>query len=110
MNTPDFSDLSGFIDKWGLETAHERLQKRSATDLPELKAFYDAVTPRLEEMIVFLNQFPVDEIPEQFKPIAYMALAICEVDDAINVWKSSNLEYISEPCSWRVKSSYYDYR
>jgi hypothetical protein len=110
MNTPDFSDLSGFVDNWGLESAHERLQKRSAADLSDLKVFYDAVTPRLEEIIEFLNQFPVNEIPQQFKPIAYMALAICEVDDAINVWKSSILEYISEPYSWRVKSSYYDYR
>lgn len=110
MTTPDFSDLSRFIDNWGLDSAHDRLKKRSTVDLTELNAFYDAVTPRLEEIIEFLNQFPVNEIPEQFKPIAYMALAICEVDDPINVWKSSNLEYISEPSSWRVKSSYYDYQ
>ena len=110
MNTPDFSDLSGFIGTWGLETAPERLNNRSTANLSEMQAFYDAVTPRLEEIIEFLNQFPVNEIPEEFRPIANMALAVCEVDDAINLWKLSELEYISDPYSWRTKSSYYDYQ
>jgi hypothetical protein len=110
MNTPDFSDLSEFIDDWGLNTSAERLNKRSSTDMSELREFHDAITPRLEEIIQFLNQFPVNDIPEKYKHLSWLALAICEVDDAINLWKASNLDYISDPNSWRTKSSYCDYQ
>lgn len=110
MITPDFTGLQPFIDHWGLESAHERIRNRSEANLSELQEFYDAIIPRLDEIIEFLNQFPVNEIPDQYKPLAYTALAICEVDDPIHMWKSVNLKYCSDPYSWRVKTSYYDYQ
>ena len=109
MSSSDFSELGKYLDEWGLDSAHERLRKRSEATLEESNEFYEAIVPRLEEIIVFLNQFPVDKIPNEYKSLANMALAICEVDDAINLWKSSNLELSSDPYTWRVKSSYYDY-
>ena len=83
--SPDFSDLGPFIEKWGLETAHERLQHRSTATMNELTAFHEAIVPRLKEIIEFLNRFPVDEIPEQHRPIACTALAVCEADDAVHM-------------------------
>ena len=109
MNTPDFSDLKEFIDEWGNADAHHRLNKRSNADFSDIKKFYDAVVPRLEEIIEFLNRFHVNDIPEQFKPLAYMALAACEIDDPVNIWESSELTYISNSKDWRVKQGFYDY-
>ncbi|MCY3750340.1 MAG: hypothetical protein F4147_10510 [Gammaproteobacteria bacterium] len=109
MNTPDFSDLQEFMDEWGYADAHQRLNKRSNAELSSVKRFYDAVVPRLEEIIEFLNRFPVDEIPEEYQRLAYMALAACEVDDPVNVWNSSELTYNSNAKDWRVKKSFYDY-
>lgn len=48
--------------------------------------------PRLEEIIEYLNQFPIAEIPEADQPLANAALAMCEVDSAVNKWKSPTLE------------------
>ncbi len=109
MNTPDFSELQEYINDWGHADAHQRLNKRTNADFSDLKKFYDAVVPRLGEIIEFLNQFPVDDIPEEFGPLAYMALAACEVDDPVNVWQSSELTYQSNAKNWRVKKSYYDF-
>lgn len=109
MNTPDFTDLTEFMDEWGYADAHQRLNKRSNADFSSIKRFYDAVVPLLEEIIEFLNQFPVDDIPEEFKPLAYMTLAACETDDPVNVWNSSELTYISNSKDWRVKKDFYDY-
>lgn len=109
MNTPDFSELQEFIDEWGHADAHQRLGKRSSSDFSDIKRFYDAAVPRLGEIIEFLNRFPVDDIPEEYKPLAYMALAACEVDDPVNVWNSSELTYNSNAKDWSVKKSFYDY-
>jgi len=106
----DFSALKPYIEHWGLATAAARLQRRVDTNLNELQSFYDAVSPHLEAILEYLNQHPIDEIPESDKPLAYMALALCEVDDAIHMWKASNLEYISDPVIWRTKTAYSDYQ
>lgn len=106
----DFSELQPYIERWGLLTAAERLQLRVDTDLDELQDFYNAVSPHLEAVIEYLNQYPIDEIPESDKALAYMVLALCEVDDAIHMWKATNLEYISDPVSWRTKTAYSDYQ
>ena len=108
--SPDFSELGPFIEKWGLETPHERLEHRSTATMSELTAFHEAIVPRLREIIEFLNQYPVDEIPEQHLPLAYAALAVCEVDDAVHMWKAPNLDMYSDPVGWRTKTSYYDYK
>jgi len=107
---PDFSELTPFIEIWGLESAHARLDRRSTASMDELVAFHRAIVPRLAEIIDFLNQFPLDEIPDEHKPLAYAALAICEVDDPIHLWKAPNLDLFSDPRLWRVKESYYDYQ
>jgi hypothetical protein len=106
----DFSALRLFIERWGLPEASQRLRQRVEAELPELQDFYDAVSPELEAIILYLNQFPVAEIPEADIPLANMALALCEVDDAIHIWKAANLDYISDPVSWRTKLGFSDYR
>ena len=95
--------------EWGNADAHQRLSKRSDADYSDIKKFYAAVVPRLEQIMEFLNQYPVNDIPDQFKPLAYMALATCEVDDPVNIWGSSELMYISNAKNWWVKRSFNDY-
>lgn len=109
MNTPDFSDLEKFIKEWGDVDAHSRLRKRSSAEFSDIKAFYDVIVPHLEEIIEFLNQFPIDDIPEQYQPLAFMALSACEIDDPVNIWKASELTQNSNSANWRVKRSLYDY-
>jgi hypothetical protein len=105
-----FTELEEFVAAWGLPTAHERLIKRSNATMAEIQSFYDVVTPRLEEIIDFLNQYPIDDIPEECLSLSYTALAVCEIDDAVNVWHAPALDFSSDTCSWRVKKSKYDYQ
>lgn len=107
---PELSKLQPYIKQWGQETAAARLQRRVDADLEELHAFYDAVSPYLEEIIQHLNAYSVDEIPEADKPLAYLALALCETDDAIHNWQAANLDYISDPVTWRTKTAFTDYQ
>jgi hypothetical protein len=107
---PEFDDLAEWIDTWGLETAEQRLAKRMSSSLGELRAFHDAIVPRLEEIIEFLNLFPLDGIPAEHHRLALTALAVCEVDDAVNLWKTPVLDLASDPRTWRTKDSFFDYR
>lgn len=92
ISRPLTTDIDPFLPAWGLPTSHERLVKRANSTMDEIQAFYDAMMPRLEEIIEYLNQFPIAEIPEADQPLANAALAMCHVDNAVNKWKSPTLE------------------
>ena len=106
----DFSDLEPFIHEWGLASAHDRLGKRMAATMDELHAFHSAMAPRLSEIIEFLNQYPLNAIPAEYQPLAYAALAVCEVDDPIHMWHAPTLELASDLRTWKVKKNLYDHR
>lgn len=110
MTTPDFSDLRPYVEAWGLATSAERLNKRCNSSQGELKAFYDAVAPRLQNIIDFLNQFPLRDIPQEHQGLARTALAALEVSGPVNSWGAPLLELAHDPREWRTKTHYSDYR
>jgi hypothetical protein len=46
----EFADLEPF-NEWCLPTEPERYAKRLASSMVQMKAFYDAITPRAEEAL-----------------------------------------------------------
>jgi hypothetical protein len=107
---PDFSELEPFIRTWGLPTTQERMVKRLNSTFDELKAFHAAMLPRLDEIIQFLNQFPLNAIPERYRPLADAALAMCEVDDPVSKWGTVTLPEAGDPRRFTPKKSFYDNR
>ena len=107
---PDFSDLDPYLMLWGLPASAERVAKRVRSSMAELRAFHDAMTPRLEEIIGYLNQFPVHEIPEVDRPLANAALAMCEVDNAVSKWKAPTLVSGVDVLGLTEKKTLYDSR
>ena len=53
----EFADLEPF-PQWCLPSEPERYAKRLASSMVEMKAFYDAITPRAEEALTLLRQVP----------------------------------------------------
>lgn len=60
---PDqFSDLEVFVADWA-ETFKERYGQRMASTQAELQVFFDAVYPRMDELVGYLDQYPLGELP-----------------------------------------------
>ncbi|HEY8857290.1 MAG TPA: hypothetical protein VIM43_08050 [Rugosibacter sp.] len=89
---PETSGLENHLTTWGLPTTEKRLVKRLSSNMEEVRSFYDAMLPRLPEFIEYLNQFPLDAIPEEAHQLAWASLAMCEVDNAINKWNHITLD------------------
>lgn len=105
---PSTAGLDPFLPGWGLATSHERLVKRANSSMEEMRAFYDAMMPQLEEIIDYLNQFPLNAIPDADMPLANAALAMCEVDNAVNKWNSPTLDSGIDIRSMPEKINAYD--
>lgn len=77
-----FQDLAPYLT-WALPTERERSAKRQASTMAEIRAFYEAMLARMEEVLPHLAQFPPENIPEDVQRLFYLALALAEVAPAV---------------------------
>jgi hypothetical protein len=84
---PDaFADLEPFAD-WALPTADERYAKRLASDMVELQAFYDAAMARIQDALTYLDQFPLDELPEDATRLMWLYCALMTASFPVEAWR-----------------------
>ncbi len=81
----DFADLEPFAE-WALPTERARNGKRLASSMEDIQKFYDAIFPRMEAVIGYLNEFPLSDMPEKEKRLMNMALALAEVANAVELF------------------------
>jgi hypothetical protein len=100
-----FSYLEVFAKDWALPLESQRNYKRITSSMTDLQSLYDAVLPRLEEIVAYLNQYPLDRMPEDAKRLLNLSYSMMEIAQPVEVLgrpnmpdsvEDSRLEYISE--------------
>ena len=81
-----FKDLEPFASGWALATERERNRKRLSSTMEELRAFYNAVLPRMEAILEYLNQFPPDKMPEEARRLFFLTLSLAEIAPAVELF------------------------
>jgi hypothetical protein len=100
----EFVDLEPFAE-WCLPTEPERYAKRLASSMAEMKAFYDAITPRAEEALVYCDKFSLDDLPDDVLNLMHLLYSMIMVSFPVECWKqprvpdsgASTLDCVSEP-------------
>jgi hypothetical protein len=87
MLPAEFSDLEPFARDWCLDSEPERYAKRLASSMDELQAFYDAIFPRAEEAIAYLDKFPLDALPEDAHRLLKLLYSLILVSFAVEIWR-----------------------
>ena len=82
----EFADLEPFAE-WAIPTERARYDKRVASSMDELHAFYDAAIPRLDDAMSYLEQFSMDALPEDSQRLLWMFCALCTVSFPVEVWR-----------------------
>ncbi len=82
----EFADLEPFSE-WCLEFERERYAKRLSSTMPELQAFYDAAFGRLEAAIEYLDQYPLDALPDDAKHLLWLCYSLVNVSFPAEVWR-----------------------
>jgi hypothetical protein len=101
----EFAELEPFARDWCLATEPERYAKRLASSMPELRAFYDAFFPRLEEAIEHCDRFPLDDLPEDVLHLLHLVYSLVTVAMAVEIFSQpkavdaadAELERVKEP-------------
>jgi hypothetical protein len=100
----EFADLEPFTE-WCLPTEPERYTKRLASTMIEMKAFYDAITPRAKEALAYCDKFPLDDLPEDVLNLMHLLYSMIMVSFPVECWKqprvpdsgASRIDCVSEP-------------
>src|SRR5215468_11622298 len=82
-----FADLEPFVKEWCLASEPERYAKRLASTMDEMQAFYDAIFPRAEEAIVYLERFPLDDLPDDALRLLQLLYSLILVSFPIEIWR-----------------------
>ncbi len=109
MSTPlalpeEFADLAQFED-WALETWRERYEKRLASTVEEMQALYDAITPRIEEILSYCDRHDLAELPDEVRNLMFLLFSLCEASLPVEIWRqprvpdsgAADLTMVAEP-------------
>ena len=80
-----FAQLEHFI-AWALPTITERNRKRLSSSMEEIQRFYDAMQPRIDSILTYLDDFALQEMPAGARRLMLLALALAEVSDAVELF------------------------
>jgi hypothetical protein len=100
----DFADLELYAD-WAIPTERARYAKRLSSSMDELQAFYDAAMPRMEAATAYLEQYDLNDLPEDAKRLLWLYCALVTVSFPVEVWRqpkvpdsgSTTLDAAAEP-------------
>ena len=100
----DFADLEPFA-AWAMPSEKARYAKRLASSMDELQAFYDAAFPRMEAATSYLEQFDMNDLPDDAKRLLWLYCALVTVSFPVEVWRqprvpdsgSCSLDAVAEP-------------
>jgi hypothetical protein len=84
---PEFSDLEPWVADWCLDSEPERYAKRLSSSMAEIQAFYDAVFPRAEQAIRYLDQFPLRDLPEDAFRLLKLLYSLILMSFPVEIWK-----------------------
>lgn len=85
---PAFSELERFVAHWARETQTERLYQRLSTKMAKIQEFYDAITPRLREILDFVDQYPFGQpLPPEVERLFGLALSAAQIAPAVELFK-----------------------
>jgi hypothetical protein len=81
-----FADLEPWVADWAKATRAERYAARLSKTTDELAAFYDAVAPRAEEAIAYLDELDINDLPEDATRLLQLLYSMILVSYAVNVF------------------------
>jgi hypothetical protein len=87
----EFSDLERFVRDWCLDSEPERYAKRLGSTMDEIQAFYDAVFPRAEAAICYLEKFPLDDLPDDAYRLLKLLYSLIVMSFPVEIWRQPRI-------------------
>jgi hypothetical protein len=97
-----FSDLEPFVSYWASEGFEKRRFQRSDTTMEEIQRFYDAVYPRAEAAMVYLEPLGIRDLAGPDRRLAQLILALGQASMAVEVHREVRVPYSPWPVDLKI--------
>jgi hypothetical protein len=81
-----FAELEVFAQTWCLPTEAERWNQRLLSTMAEMREFYRAFFPRLEDAIEYCDKFSLDDMPEDAVHLLHLIYSLVMVAMAVEIF------------------------
>jgi len=81
-----FHALEKFVDIWALPTENQRHARRLSSTMAELQRFYDTMLPKIDEILAYLNDFPLDHLAAKAQTLFRLTLSLAEIAPAVELF------------------------
>jgi hypothetical protein len=86
-----FADLEAYVADWALATRKQRYAARLDRPFDDLVVFYDAVAPRAEEAIAYLDTQHIDALSGEDTRLLHLLYSFILVSYAVNVFHQNKI-------------------
>jgi hypothetical protein len=86
-----FADLERYVETWCLATERERYAERLASSMEAMRAFYEAMLPRVDEALAYCDTFPLDAMPDASRALLQLAHSFVMVSFPVEVWGQQHI-------------------
>ncbi|MBL4623300.1 MAG: hypothetical protein JKY89_12970 [Immundisolibacteraceae bacterium] len=83
------AELSPYVELWALSTQSERELQRRGSNGPQMQAFYDAITPRMEGIIDALNDLSLGDLPDNARTLMNLTLSLAEIAPHVEFYQGA---------------------
>ena len=80
-----FQDLEPYLE-WSLATDRERIIKRKTSTIAEITAFYQAMLPRMDAILSYLEQYPLEQVPSDVQRLFWLTLSVAKIAPAVEMY------------------------
>lgn len=82
---PAFAELEKFAAIWAKPSVDERIFVRGTNSMESITDFYDAAIVRAEEMLTYLDQFPLHDMPVDAANLLKLLLGLAQASVAVEI-------------------------
>jgi hypothetical protein len=80
-----FSELARFVPEWALTNERDRFHKLHSVTIEQLRPFYDAMLPRMKEILPYLNEYKLGALPDDARTLFDLAMTFSETAHPIDL-------------------------
>jgi hypothetical protein len=82
-----FAELEVFVADWARESFRDRYAQRMKCTQAQLETFFNAVYPRMDDIVAYLNQYEVGKLPPPARDLYCIACSLMDVAPAVEIFK-----------------------
>jgi hypothetical protein len=88
-----FEDLAPFVDKWAMGNFDDRYRARVISQQAEIAQFYNALLPRMDAIMSYLDDFELGALPEDTELLNNLAMSFMTVAPAVELFRQPLVPY-----------------